>query len=108
MGDPIVIASDHRGASLKALLCARLESIGVEVRDLGTQGDEPVDYPRFAGPAARAVSEGDVRRGIVICGSGLGRAPAGRERTPIDLSDPSAWREAGVPPSCGSDTLAIR
>jgi glycine hydroxymethyltransferase len=72
MGDPIVIASDHRGAALKAALCARLEEMGVEVRDLGTQGDEPVDYPRFAAPAARAVSEGDVRRGIVICGSGLG------------------------------------
>jgi glycine hydroxymethyltransferase len=72
MGDKIVIASDHRGAPLKAALRQRLEAEGHPVVDLGTQGDASVDYPDFAAPAARAVSDGEAPRGIVICGSGLG------------------------------------
>jgi len=72
MGDPIVMASDHRGAGLKEALRKRLETEGFEVRDVGSQGGDSVDYPVYAAPAARAVSEGKVRRGIVICGSGLG------------------------------------
>jgi glycine hydroxymethyltransferase len=72
MGDSIVMASDHRGARLKTALRARLEAAGHPVVDLGTDGEVPVDYPDFAAPAARLVSEGEVPRGILICGSGLG------------------------------------
>ena len=72
MGDAIAIASDHRGIKLKADLCARLEGEGHSVRDCGAHGDDSVDYPDFAAVAARAVSRGEVPRGIVICGSGLG------------------------------------
>jgi glycine hydroxymethyltransferase len=72
MGDPIVMASDHRGWGLKEELRKRLEADGFEVRDFGTHGEESVDYPRFAAPAARAISEGEAHRGILICGSGLG------------------------------------
>ena len=72
MGDRIVIASDHRGVRLKAALRQRLEAEGHPVRDLGTEGESAVDYPDFAAPAARAVASGEVPRGIVICGSGLG------------------------------------
>jgi glycine hydroxymethyltransferase len=72
MGDSIVMASDHRGWGLKEELRQRLEADGFEVRDFGTRGEESVDYPRFAAPAARAISEGEAHRGILICGSGLG------------------------------------
>jgi glycine hydroxymethyltransferase len=72
MGDPIIIGSDHRGTSLKDQICSRLKSAGYEVRDVGTHGDASVDYPHYAALAARAVSDGEVARGIVICGSGLG------------------------------------
>jgi glycine hydroxymethyltransferase len=72
MGDRIVIASDHRGVRLKAALRERLEAGGHPVQDLGPQGDAAVDYPDYAARAARAVSSGEVPRGIVICGSGLG------------------------------------
>jgi RpiB/LacA/LacB family sugar-phosphate isomerase len=68
------MASDHRGRKLKDELRRRLESRGFEVRDFGTHADGPVDYPDFAAPAARAVAQGQVPRGIVICGSGLGVA----------------------------------
>ena len=69
---PIIMASDHRGVALKAALRGRLEADGVEVLDIGTHGEESVNYAEFAAPAARAVSEGKNERGIVICGSGLG------------------------------------
>ena len=69
MGDPIVMASDHRGARLKAALRERLESEGWETRDFGPDGEDAVDYPDFVVPAARAVSDGEAARGIVICGS---------------------------------------
>ena len=72
MGDPIVMASDHRGVGLKVALRERLEARGHRVVDRGTDGDASVDYPDFAAPAARAVSNGEVPRGILICGSGLG------------------------------------
>jgi glycine hydroxymethyltransferase len=72
MGDPIVLASDHRGFALKQALRRKLEAAGHEVRDVGTHSAESVNYPEFAAPAARAVSTGEAWRGIVICGSGLG------------------------------------
>ena len=72
MGDPIVLASDHRGRVLKDELAKRLEAVGVPIRDEGPSGDESVDYPLFAAAAARRVSRGEFHRGIVICGSGLG------------------------------------
>ncbi|MFP8877930.1 MAG: RpiB/LacA/LacB family sugar-phosphate isomerase, partial [Myxococcota bacterium] len=72
MGEAIVMAADHRGAALKSALRDRLEAEGHLVRDVGTQGTEAVDYPDFAAQAARAVAAGEVPRGIVVCGSGLG------------------------------------
>jgi len=72
MGDAIVMASDHRGTRLKAALRARLEAQGHRVLDKGSEGEAAVDYPDFAAPAARAVSQGEAPRGILICGSGLG------------------------------------
>ena len=58
--DRIVMASDHRGAALKGELRQRLEAAGHTVVDMGTDGDASVDYPDFAAPAARSVSQ--VRR----------------------------------------------
>ena len=72
MGSPIAMASDHRGVTLKEGLRKRLERAGFDVHDYGTHGADSVDYPEFAAAAARAVSEGEAERGIVICGSGLG------------------------------------
>jgi glycine hydroxymethyltransferase len=72
MGDRIALGSDHRGYPLKRELVRRLAEAGFEVNDVGPGSDAPVDYPDFAAPAARAVSEGSAERAIVICGSGLG------------------------------------
>ena len=99
MGDPILLAGDHRGVPLKAALRERLEAEGHEVRDLGPYDESSVNYPEFTAPAARAVSEGEVSRAIVICGSGLGvsytanRFPRVRAALVHDVEGARASRE---------------
>ena len=67
------IATDHGGFNLKQDLLGRLKAAGHEVVDFGAHslvtGD---DYPDFVIPLARAVSAGQVERGIAVCGSGVG------------------------------------
>lgn len=70
----IAIASDHAGFTYKGRIAALLRRLGHEVRDFGTDSEEPVDYPRFIRPAAEAVARGDADRGIVLGGSGNGEA----------------------------------
>ena len=70
----VAIGSDHAGFVLKSLLCLTLEELGVEFRDFGTNSEEPVDYPDFIAPVARAVARGEYDRGIVLGGSGTGEA----------------------------------
>lgn len=67
------IATDHGGFSLKEDLLARLKATGHEVVDFGALRLVPGDdYPDFVIPLARAVSGGQVDRGIAVCGSGVG------------------------------------
>jgi ribose 5-phosphate isomerase B len=68
----IPIASDHAGFELKQKLAATLRELGFEVQDLGTTSEQSTDYPDFAHPLAREVSAGDVKRGVLLCGTGLG------------------------------------
>ena len=51
---------------------ALLEKLGHEVADVGPFGNESVDYPDFALQVANAVGTGQVDRGILICGTGIG------------------------------------
>ena len=67
------IATDHGGFGLKEDLVARLRAAGHEVVDFGAHSPNPGDdYPDFVIPLARAVSAGQVERGIAVCGSGVG------------------------------------
>lgn len=68
----ISIGCDHAGYHLKQRLAAYLRAGGHEVVDFGTHSDQPVDYPDFCAPAARAVVSGDADVGIVLGGSGQG------------------------------------
>jgi ribose 5-phosphate isomerase B len=70
----VAIGSDHAGFVLKRLLCRELEEMGIEYRDFGTHDEEPVDYPDFIAPVARAVARGEYDRGVVLGGSGTGEA----------------------------------
>lgn len=67
----ISIASDHGGWKLKNLLRDRLKEQGHEVVDLGGN-EERSDYPGPAAAVGRSVTEGQVDRGILVCGSGIG------------------------------------
>jgi ribose 5-phosphate isomerase B len=68
----ISIGSDHRGYHLKSRLVTLLRSLGHDVTDEGTESAESVDYPDFAARVARKVSDHEVGRGILICGTGIG------------------------------------
>ncbi len=68
----IAIASDHRGYVVKGKILALIAELGHQAADMGTDSSESVDYPDFGAKVARAVSEGTVDRGILICGTGMG------------------------------------
>lgn len=73
----IGIAADHGGFGLKEEVKAWLESSGHDVKDFGADKyDQFDDYPDFVVPLAQAVSSGEVKYGIAICGSGVGAAIA--------------------------------
>jgi ribose 5-phosphate isomerase B len=68
----ISLGADHAGFLLKEAIKEHLTTAGHEVRDFGTASDESVDYPDYGAPAARAVAQGDVDVGVLVCGSGQG------------------------------------
>ncbi len=72
----ISVGSDHRGYQLKARLVSLLEQLGHDVTDEGTHQPEQVDYPDYATKVSASVSTGQVDRGILVCGSGIGMAIA--------------------------------
>ena len=70
------LAADHGGFEMKQQL-AKLIVAGHEVVDFGNKAyDANDDYPDFAIPLARAISRGDVERGVLLCGSGVGASVA--------------------------------
>jgi ribose 5-phosphate isomerase B len=72
MPETIVVASDHAGFPLKEKVKVRLEQRGFAVLDLGTHSLESVDYPTFAHRLAEEVASGRFRRGVALCGTGIG------------------------------------
>ena len=70
----IMIGSDHHGIEMRLNLGRIVTLLGHEVLDFGptTEKPEAVDYPDVAAPIARAVSNREVDRGILICGTGIG------------------------------------
>lgn len=72
----IGIGSDHAGYEYKQLILNDLSKLGHGGVDFGTHSAEPVDYPDFIVPVARAVAAGECDRGIVLGGSGNGEAMA--------------------------------
>ena len=71
--ETIPIASDHAGVEMKERLISELRKLGYNPDDIGARdADKPDDYPDYAHPLAREVSEGQAKRGILLCGSGVG------------------------------------
>jgi ribose 5-phosphate isomerase B len=72
----IAIGSDHAGYPLKTHLAETLRSLGHDVVDLGTDTEDPVDYPPICAAVGHAVAKREVERGIVLGGSGQGEQMA--------------------------------
>ena len=73
----IGIGADHGGFEMKQKLAGTLATEGYEVIEFGNTVFDPADdYPDFAIPLARAVASGNVERGILVCGSGVGASVA--------------------------------
>lgn len=68
----IAIGSDHRGYNVKQKVSELVARLGHEVTDVGCNGVENIDYPDIAAIVGRKVSTGEVDRGILICGTGIG------------------------------------
>jgi ribose 5-phosphate isomerase B len=69
----LAIGCDHAGYQLKAEILHLLEEMGVPAQDLGCAGpDESVHYPVYGKMVVDAVLAKPGRRGILICGTGLG------------------------------------
>jgi RpiB/LacA/LacB family sugar-phosphate isomerase len=68
----IALAADHAGYEMKRDLGAALAKAGHEILDLGTHSAAAVDYPDYAEAVADVLHEGQVERGIIVCGSGAG------------------------------------
>ncbi len=66
----IAIASDHAGFELKE----KLKEVFVDIDwlDLGTHNQDSVNYPDYGFAMGEAITEGRAKKGIVICGSGVG------------------------------------
>lgn len=68
----IALGSDHRGFNVKQKISELLRRFNHEVLDVGAHGQESVDYPDVAAVVGEKVSKGEVDRGILICGTGIG------------------------------------
>jgi RpiB/LacA/LacB family sugar-phosphate isomerase len=68
----ISIANDHGGYILKKKLMNYLQTKQHKIINEGSDTTEIVRYPYYAAKVARAVSSGEVDRGILICNTGIG------------------------------------
>ena len=68
----IGIGNDHSALELKAEIIGFLKEKGYEIVDFGTNSTESCDYPIYGEKVARAIAAGEVEKGILICGTGLG------------------------------------
>lgn len=71
-GSILGVASDHGGFKMKEFIKEKLLDSGYEVKDFGTDSEASVDYPDFIHPIAKAINFGELKRGIILCGSGNG------------------------------------
>ncbi|WP_339226155.1 ribose 5-phosphate isomerase B [Oceanobacillus sp. FSL K6-2867] len=72
----VAIASDHGGMNIRNEIISLLKEMNIEFEDLGCECTNSVDYPDYAFPVASKVASGEVDRGILICGTGIGMSIA--------------------------------
>ena len=68
----VAVGFDHAGFPLKSVVLEAVRNAGHEPIDVGTNSAEPVDYPDFAEKIGVAIQRGEAKRGVLVCGSGIG------------------------------------
>ncbi len=68
----VAIGANHSGYLVRAMLIEMIGGLGHEVVDRGVSNSHPVDYPEIAAGVADLVATGQVDRGILVGGTGLG------------------------------------
>ena len=68
----IVIASDHAGYSLKEYVKKFLNRKKLQIKDVGANSSEKVDYPDYAHKLSKFIKKNRNCIGVLICGSGQG------------------------------------
>jgi ribose 5-phosphate isomerase B len=72
----IAVGCDHAGLEASLAIRQLLAAAGHAVTDCGTHDEASVDYPDYAAAVARKVVSGQVARGILVCGTGIGMSIA--------------------------------
>ncbi len=72
----VAIASDHGGRTIRKEIILLMKEMNIEYVDLGCECSTSVDYPDYAIAVAEKVANGEVERGILICGTGIGMSIA--------------------------------
>ncbi len=72
----VAIASDHGGINIREEIKKLMDEMNITYIDFGCEHTESVDYPDYAFPVAEKVANGEVDRGILICGTGIGMSIA--------------------------------
>lgn len=76
MPETIPIGADHAGFAMKEKLADELRTLGYQVDDVGTHSDASTDYAAYAHAVAHKIETGEARRGVLLCGTGLGMSYA--------------------------------
>ena len=79
----IILASDHRGYTLKEDIKKFFNEENIITSDVGTYSKDGVDYPDFAKKGIEKVLENPRNVGIFICGTGLGMSMAANRNPKI-------------------------
>ena len=87
----IAIGADHAGYEEKEKVKKTLDDLGIQYEDFGTTSTESVDYPDYAKKVADGVSQGEFEQGLLVCGSGTGRAIAANKVPGVRAA--VAWNE---------------
>jgi ribose 5-phosphate isomerase B len=72
----IALGADHGGFAMKQALKPVIESLGLQIRDVGVFDERPADYPDIALKVAEMVTAGTAARGVIVDGAGIGSAIA--------------------------------
>jgi ribose 5-phosphate isomerase B len=72
----LVVGADHAGYKLKVVVVDKLREWGHDVIDVGTDSEEPVDFPDITRAVCDPVRSGQADRGMLVCGTGIGASMA--------------------------------